>query len=73
MGLDQVKVAMGSITDTAGLMLHIKPSSAARYGGVVDLLDEFALAGLAHYQVADSMSGEERASIVSTAADRSLR
>ncbi|MBL0044177.1 MAG: biopolymer transporter ExbD [Flavobacteriales bacterium] len=70
LGLDQVRAALGAVKDTAGLTLLVKPSASVRYANVVDILDEFTLAGLAQYHVADSMTAEESSAINRIEPDR---
>lgn len=70
MGLDQVRAALGALEDTEGLTLLVKPKASVRYANVVDILDEFTLAGILQYQVTDSMTAEESSAINRIETDR---
>lgn len=61
LGLDQVHALLATAdTGDRGPAWVIKPHATAKYGAVIDLMDEITAAGITRYAIQDSLSTEEQ-------------
>jgi biopolymer transport protein ExbD len=58
-GLDQVRAALHAVRDTAHFTCNIRTHATATYDAVVQVLDEAAFLGPAHYNVQEGLGPEE--------------
>ena len=62
-GLDQVRIALHAVKDTATFTCAIKTIATAKYQNVIGVVDELDLLKMRHYSIADTMSDGERSAI----------
>ncbi len=63
LGMDQVRVALRAVNDTATFMCVVRTGPRVKYASVVRMLDELAFLGPGHYSVEEGLTPAEHAAL----------